>query len=207
MEQRCAVLLRGINVGKGNRLAMADLRAVLEGLGCEDVSTYLNSGNAVVTADPDGLAERVEAALRLPVRVVVFTADELAEAVAGCPWPDRAKASPKLVHVGYLDRQPSTEEVARLGSIAVGAGLGCGAAGRGDDDAQLDHGDEARRADPLVRRSRHRSQPRMRSNGGSWATGSARDPVGPHRWSRGGAQDVSGVTAAAAMRPPHRTYS
>jgi uncharacterized protein (DUF1697 family) len=126
MEQRCAVLLRGINVGKGNRLAMADLRAVLEGLGCEDVSTYLNSGNAVVTADPDGLAERVEAALRLPVRVVVFTADELAEAVAGCPWPDRAKASPKLVHVGYLDRQPSTEEVARLGSrhgddeVAVG---------------------------------------------------------------------------------------
>jgi uncharacterized protein (DUF1697 family) len=126
MEQRCAVLLRGINVGKGNRLAMADLRAVLEGVGCEDVSTYLNSGNAVVTADPDGLAERVEAALRLPVRVVVFTADELAEAVAGCPWPDRAKASPKLVHVGYLDRQPSTEEVARLGSrhgddeVAVG---------------------------------------------------------------------------------------
>jgi uncharacterized protein (DUF1697 family) len=126
VEQRCAVLLRGINVGKGNRLAMADLRAVLEGLGCEDVSTYLNSGNAVVTADPDGLAERVEAALRLPVRVVVFTADELAEAVAGCPWPDRAKASPKLVHVGYLDRQPSTEEVARLGSrhgddeVAVG---------------------------------------------------------------------------------------
>jgi uncharacterized protein (DUF1697 family) len=126
MEQRCAVLLRGINVGKGNRLAMADLRAVLEGLGCEDVSTYLNSGNAVVTADPDGIAERVEAALPLPVRVVVFTADELAEAVAGCPWPDRAKASPKLVHVGYLDRQPSTEEVARLGSrhgddeVAVG---------------------------------------------------------------------------------------
>jgi uncharacterized protein (DUF1697 family) len=126
MEQRCAVLLRGINVGKGNRLAMADLRAVLEGLGCEDVSTYLNSGNAVVTADPDGLAERVEAALRLPVRVVVFTADELAEAVAGCPWPDRAKASPKLVHVGYLDRQPSPAELDRLGTrhgddeVAVG---------------------------------------------------------------------------------------
>ncbi|WP_380167837.1 DUF1697 domain-containing protein [Jannaschia sp. R86511] len=116
MEQRCAVLLRGINVGKGNRLAMTDLRAVLQGVGCLDVSTYLNSGNAIVTADPDGLAERVEAALPLAVRVVVFTAAELAEAVDGCPWPDRAEASPKLVHVGYLDRQPSPAELATLGS-------------------------------------------------------------------------------------------
>jgi uncharacterized protein (DUF1697 family) len=116
VEQRCAVLLRGINVGKGNRLAMADLRAVLEGLGCEDVTTYLNSGNALVTADPDGLAERVETALPLPVRVVVFTAGEVAEAVAGCPWPDRAHTSPKLVHVGYLDRQPSPAELALLGA-------------------------------------------------------------------------------------------
>lgn len=126
MEQRCAVLLRGVNVGKGNRLAMADLRAVLHGLGCQDVSTYLNSGNALVRAEPDGLAERVEQALPLPVKVVVFTAAEVAEAVAGCPWPDRAQESPKLVHVGFLDRQPSAAELAPLGSrhgddeVAVG---------------------------------------------------------------------------------------
>lgn len=126
MEQRCAVLLRGINVGKGNRLAMADLRAVLHGLGCQDVSTYLNSGNALVTADPDGLAGRVEEALPLAVRVVVCTATELAEAVTACPWPGRAQASPKLLHVGYLERQLSPAELAPLGTrhgddeVAVG---------------------------------------------------------------------------------------
>ena len=111
--QRCAVLLRGVNVGRGNRIAMADLRVLLEGLGCADVSTYLNSGNALVTADPDGLAARVEAALPLRVRVVVHTADELRAAVGQCPWPDRAQAAPKLVHVGYLDR-PAPPEVAAL---------------------------------------------------------------------------------------------
>ena len=113
-QTRCAVLLRGINVGRGNRLAMADLRAVLEGVGCTDVSTYLQSGNALVTADPEGLAERVAQALPLQVAVVVFTADELAEVVAQCPWRERADAAPKQVHVAYLDRQPDPERVAAL---------------------------------------------------------------------------------------------
>ena len=40
-------LLRGINVGKAKRIAMADLRALLEGLGHADVATLLNSGNVV----------------------------------------------------------------------------------------------------------------------------------------------------------------
>lgn len=44
-----AVLLRGVNVGKGNRLPMAEFRDLLEGLGCGDVRTLLNSGNAVFT--------------------------------------------------------------------------------------------------------------------------------------------------------------
>lgn len=114
--ERCAVLLRGINVGRGNRLAMADLRAVLEGIGCTAVSTYLQSGNALVTADPDGLAGRVEKALPLPVRVVVFTANELASVVNACPWRQKADAAPKKVHVAYLDRLPAPERLAALGN-------------------------------------------------------------------------------------------
>ena len=103
---RCVVLLRGINVGRGNRLAMSDLRTALEAAGCRDVATYLQSGNAVVEADPHGLVARVEEALPIPVRVVVFTGDELADVVAGCPWLERADAEPKLVHVAFLSRRP-----------------------------------------------------------------------------------------------------
>ena len=119
------MLLRGVNVGRGNRIAMADLRALLVDLGCADVSTYLNSGNALVTAEPEGLAERVEAALPLRVRVVVHTADELRAAVEQCPWPERAQAAPTLVHVGYLDRQAPPEVAALAGehggdALAVG---------------------------------------------------------------------------------------
>jgi uncharacterized protein (DUF1697 family) len=100
--RRVAVLLRGVNVGGRNRIAMADLRAVLGGLGCTDVSTYLQSGNAVATADPAELAQRVEQALQaelgLSVAVLVRTADELHAVVAGNPFdPD-----PKLLHAVFL---------------------------------------------------------------------------------------------------------
>ena len=47
---RFVVLLRGVNVGKGNRVPMAAFKQLLEGLGCTQVRTLLNSGNAVVTA-------------------------------------------------------------------------------------------------------------------------------------------------------------
>ena len=40
-------LLRGVNVGKAKRVPMAELRRVLEDLGCTNVATLLNSGNAV----------------------------------------------------------------------------------------------------------------------------------------------------------------
>ena len=123
---RCAVLLRGINVGRNNRLAMAHLRAVLEGLGCRDVTTYLQSGNALVDADPEGLAARVEQALPLPVRVVVVPAAGLHAAVSGCPWPERARAAPKLVHVTYLDRELTADELAPLVGVHGGDELAAG---------------------------------------------------------------------------------
>jgi uncharacterized protein (DUF1697 family) len=104
---RCAVLLRGVNVGKHNRIAMADLRALLADVGATDVRTLLQSGNAAVTAAPDGLAEKLEAALAafgVPVRVLVRTDEDLDGVIAGNPWPDRAEANPKMVHVAFLER-------------------------------------------------------------------------------------------------------
>jgi uncharacterized protein (DUF1697 family) len=47
---RWVLLLRAVNLGATNKLAMTDLRELLEGLGYEDVRTYLNSGNATFEA-------------------------------------------------------------------------------------------------------------------------------------------------------------
>ena len=87
---RYVALFRGINVGKAKRIAMADLRALLEKLGFEDVRTLLNSGNAVFSADatPTGkLAQRIrgEVAKRLGVDalVIVKSADDVAGMISG----------------------------------------------------------------------------------------------------------------------------
>jgi uncharacterized protein (DUF1697 family) len=93
---RQVALLRGINVGGNKRVAMADLRALLESLGYTDVRTLLQSGNAVYTG-PDSPAEAaaaIEAAiverLGMRVRVLVRTRDELAAVVAANPLAEVA---------------------------------------------------------------------------------------------------------------------
>ena len=111
---RCAVLVRGVNVGGRNRLPMHVLTTAVQAAGATSVSTYLNSGNAVCDADPDGLAAAVQAALPLDVRVLVRTAAELADAVAANPFPDRT-SEPKRLHVAFLSEQPSPTAVAELG--------------------------------------------------------------------------------------------
>lgn len=83
---RQLALWRGINVGKAKRLAMADLRTVLAGLGATDVQTLLNSGNAVFSAprrlSAAQIRQAVLAQLGVDAAVIVKTAREWA-AIAG----------------------------------------------------------------------------------------------------------------------------
>ena len=90
--KRHIALLRGINVGKAKRVAMADLRALMEGLGFSGVRTLLNSGNAVFDAKggtPAAHAKRLRAAILertgVDCEVVVKTAADLAAAIAEHP--------------------------------------------------------------------------------------------------------------------------
>lgn len=85
-------LIRGINVGRAKRIAMADLRALVEDLGYRDVRTLLNSGNVVFTTPrlaPGAAEARIENAMSarigISARVTVITAAELAAAIARNP--------------------------------------------------------------------------------------------------------------------------
>jgi uncharacterized protein (DUF1697 family) len=118
---RCVVLLRGINLGRHNRLSMPDLRAALEDVGCRDVQTYVQSGNAVVdwTGEPAELerATREQLSARgLDVPVMVRTGPELARVVAGSPWTG---LDPKLFHVAFLSGQPDPAAVAAIDHEAL----------------------------------------------------------------------------------------
>jgi uncharacterized protein (DUF1697 family) len=80
----CIALLRGINVGRAKRIAMADLRTLIEEMGYTKVRTLLNSGNAVFQADRPNvntIASDIEAAIQrrfgFSAAVVVLTATSL----------------------------------------------------------------------------------------------------------------------------------
>jgi uncharacterized protein (DUF1697 family) len=118
--ERQVALLRGINVGKAKRVAMAELRALVEELGFTDVKTLLNSGNVVYTATdtvPEDAASRIEEALRartgVSSRVTVLTAAEVADALDANPFAPVDDASRFLVAVL---RDPA--DVVRLAPMA-----------------------------------------------------------------------------------------
>jgi uncharacterized protein (DUF1697 family) len=88
--ERFVALLRGINVGRANRVAMSDLRALMHSLGYSNVRTLLNSGNAVFDgpAEPQArLADRIQAAvaekLGVEALIVVKSAKDMAAVVSG----------------------------------------------------------------------------------------------------------------------------
>lgn len=124
MSPSHAALLRGINVGKGNRLPMARLREVAEGLGWTDVATYIQSGNLVLTApgDPAGLERALHDALLgstgLDLEVFVLPREEVLALDDGCPWPDVEDL--RQVHA-FLFREPLTRQARDAVAEAVDA--------------------------------------------------------------------------------------
>ena len=110
MAVKHVALLRGINVGKAKRVAMADLRAPVEGLGYTGVRTLLNSGNVVFTAPKAdaNAAARIEAALAketgVSARVTVLTARELAEVVAENTLAEVATDPTRLFATVLMDK-------------------------------------------------------------------------------------------------------
>lgn len=116
---RYALLLRGVNVGTKNKLPMADLRALLEKIGCEDVATYVQSGNAVLTTSLSKaklLAAAEEALgkyMGRPIATTVRTAAELKKIIDGNPFEDVAE-DPKYLCVTFLSGRPKAATLAPL---------------------------------------------------------------------------------------------
>jgi uncharacterized protein (DUF1697 family) len=121
---RQIVLLRGINLGPRNRIAMPELREALEGVGYEDVATYVQSGNVVLstTGKPDQTATRIERLIRdefaLDIAVVARTRAELARVVGRNPLGKVAK-DPKRYQVSFLAKKPGRTISAKLEAVSA----------------------------------------------------------------------------------------
>jgi len=103
-SKRYIALLRGVNVGRAKRIAMADLRKLIEDLGYTGVRSVLNSGNVVFSGPvmpQDDVAAAIEDVLVLKLgvaaRTLVLDGEELAAIVAANPLLDQAGDHARLV--------------------------------------------------------------------------------------------------------------
>jgi uncharacterized protein (DUF1697 family) len=118
------VLLRGINLGSTNRVSMPDLRAALTDAGFDDVHTYLQSGNVVLssTAKADTVARKTKQVIAdefgLDIDVVTRTRIQLAKVVERNPLDNVAK-NPKRYQVSFLAGKPSADVIRRVEAAAA----------------------------------------------------------------------------------------
>jgi uncharacterized protein (DUF1697 family) len=120
MTTTYAALLRGINVGGSKKVPMAELRALLGELGHGEVGTYLQSGNAVFSADhgdedslADELAEAIERRFGFTVGVLVREHTYLRAVREACPFP-AAELEARQLHVTYFSGPVDAERFASL---------------------------------------------------------------------------------------------
>lgn len=118
------LLLRGINLGARNRIAMPALRDALTGEGFDDVRTYLQSGNVVVSSSAKAtevarkVERRIEREFGLDIAVVTRTRGQLAKVVERNPLSKVAK-DPKRYQVSFLAAKPSQEVRRRIEEAAA----------------------------------------------------------------------------------------
>ena len=136
------LLLRGINVGGKNKVVMSELRAQIEALGYEAVTTYINSGNAFFeTEEP---LERIKAKIgdmlaTYPFTIyhVILSRDAYLADTAQVPdwWQEPLARRDVLFYTDQVDYEhmkariqamPLHDEVVHFGDRGIGVDPGTG---------------------------------------------------------------------------------
>ena len=111
------ILLRGINVGGRNKLSMSQLRDLLADIGCQSVSTYIQSGN-VICQHPKTpaaeLADKVKLAvlqeLQLEIGVWAAEAPSFLATVEQNPFVEAAEQANQL-HVFFCQQRLTSDHI------------------------------------------------------------------------------------------------
>lgn len=125
MTMRIALLL-GVNVGGNKKVAMADLKAMVEALGFTDVKTLLQSGNVVFEAgdrsdaDLETLLDReAEARLGLVTRFIVRDPKAWRAMIDANPLPDEAEREPSRFLVNVARETVTADQLAAIRAVAT----------------------------------------------------------------------------------------
>jgi uncharacterized protein (DUF1697 family) len=119
--QSYVALLRAVNVGGTGKLPMAELKAMGEACGFDNVRTFIASGNLLFESPLDEAAIKAALEARLQgyagrrVAVLVRSAKELAAVADADPFPD---AHPSRHLVYFYDDAPPPDLIANCRDLA-----------------------------------------------------------------------------------------
>lgn len=123
---RYVALLRGINVGGRNKVAMADLRRVAASLGHTEVATYIQSGNVVFSSPDasvislaDALEQEIARSLAVQPAVVVLSRADLARVIADNPFPQ--ETNPRCLHAVFRREEMAPGAIAAIAAAQQAA--------------------------------------------------------------------------------------
>ncbi len=117
----CLALLRGLNIGGHNRLPMKELVSTLTGLGCKNISTYIQSGNAIFDTgrnNREKLSRDITQAIRqrygFAPGVILLSGAELHDVIARNPFPTE---DGKLLHFLFIFGEISEPDLECLNTL------------------------------------------------------------------------------------------
>ncbi|MEE9352738.1 MAG: DUF1697 domain-containing protein [Thiotrichaceae bacterium] len=102
-------LFRGINVGGRNILPMKELRTILETLGCENIKTYIQSGNVLFQTDKgraevaNDMSQGIKKSHGFEPRVLILDKGEFNKAIENNPF---STEDGKILHFFFLEQKP-----------------------------------------------------------------------------------------------------
>lgn len=119
-------LLRGINVGPHKRMKMDKLRSTCEGLGLEDVKTYIQSGNIVFRGPKSSeaalakkLGDCIGRDFGFTADVITRTKEEMERVIAQNPLLREKGVDESKLHVVFLTAKPSPASLKKLQELTL----------------------------------------------------------------------------------------
>ncbi|MDT0676644.1 DUF1697 domain-containing protein [Autumnicola musiva] len=110
-------ILRGINVGGKRKIPMADLREKLQNIGCQNIQTYIQSGNIIFNRKKENdliLADRLEkfilSTYGFEVPVIIRNAEEIKKSVSENPF-FKDEVTAERLHLSFLKKTPDPENI------------------------------------------------------------------------------------------------
>lgn len=114
-------ILRGINVSGHRLIKMDALRTLIESLGCNDVSTYIQSGNIVFKSKENDcqrlaacISEGIKKTFGFDVEVLVLSQNDLMTIINKNPFPEETRNNPGAIYISYLFNNPGEVDLAKI---------------------------------------------------------------------------------------------